>query len=136
MITQVSAPTLPRIDWDAITFVHLYHDGPLTGLCTFEGRVHYFEVDPDSEYGERLYVYELTGEEVARELELRRLFEAHLGTYWSYDLPQAEQQVRRPADRPGYDAAVAAAFPGFDRLKVGNGYSKRSPVAVISSHED
>jgi hypothetical protein len=62
-----------------------WHDGPVSGLCEYEGTEYWFEAARDEgaddyEHPRRFLLRELTQAENAREWERHRLFEATVGT--------------------------------------------------------
>ncbi len=66
-----------------------YYDGPLSGMCKWDGKLYYFDVayddEEESELDYRKYnLYELTQEELEEELRTHRLFETNVGYHSNY----------------------------------------------------
>jgi hypothetical protein len=66
-----------------------FYDGPLSGLCLYEGRVHWFQIkggalDPDEERRD-FEIVALSDEQVQAEEERHALWVQHVGNHCGYD---------------------------------------------------
>ena len=128
----VDLAVLPRVGLDAVVFVSSFYDGPLAGLLIFAGRLHFFALAPQAETLDGpLLVYPLTEDEAARELRCKRLFERHVGTWWSYDVPAEQRGFADCGGFERYTQAVTAEFGAVNEADVEAGYQRRDPVAVL-----
>lgn len=125
---------LPVVELDAIVFVTSYYDGPLEGLVMVSDRLHYFALSPEAaDGGGPWLVFPLTDAEVARELRCKQLFERHVGTWWSRDVPPGQRRVDTCEGSQSYEEAVAAEFGDLREADTAVGYQGRDPVAVIAA---
>lgn len=124
---------LNDIGYQAITYICDYYDGPMSGHCLVNGELHWFKIADDSEWNTReLLVYPLAPDDKAFELRTRELFEQHVGTWWSRDLPADQPRQIRDCcgDYDAFSAAVADEFP--DRKRDERDYTTGvEPVARI-----
>lgn len=124
---------LPELGRDAIVFVSRYYDGPLSGLCRrADGSVAFFAPVLDSWPVTALAVFPLSDAEQRRELRSKELFETHVGTFWSWDLPREQRTFGDCEGGGNYETAMAAEFGDDSDDEVAErGYVQRAPVAVI-----
>ena len=67
-------------------FIADYYDGPISGLAFFRQRLYRFCCFPEDIPEQHVYVlHELTQDELAEELRIKKKFEALVGTHWSFD---------------------------------------------------
>lgn len=77
-----------------LLWVTSYYDGPLCGLCTYKGQVHWFAAEGEDPEPAVWGVYTLTEKELAAALTDKAAFEELVSTRWSYDLPRSKRAVR------------------------------------------
>lgn len=90
MSNHRSAVLVPSLEVDPAEvrwhFIADYHDGPISGLAFFRGRICRFCCFPEDIPGQHVYVlHDLTPEELAEELRDKKAFEDSVGTHWSFD---------------------------------------------------
>lgn len=89
--TLIPYAHLPRLDRSEVRL--LWHsgfwDGPINGLCLFQGRKCWFEMCEDGASYRRFLVLELTAEELADEERWHALFREHVGTHTDYGTDEA-----------------------------------------------
>lgn len=82
-----SHPRLPATEVTLLWFDN-YWDGPLSGLCVFQGREHYFWCFAEAGESElarwyrRFSVHELSPEQLSNEKKWHELFREKVGTHW------------------------------------------------------
>jgi hypothetical protein len=83
------------VKWDSKEYKFLFRSGfydhPLSGLCIYENKVHYFEWEYDSEFIE---IYELTFLHKIFWLMRKKLFEICVGEHCSYDKGKPTYQMK------------------------------------------
>jgi len=95
---------------------YTFWDGPLSGICLYEGRKHYFKINEDSpedDYdAERSFdIVYLTDEQIAVDEAYYSLFAQHVGTHCEYDENNKRDSGKvRPQSEHGkfYNAGVKA----------------------------
>lgn len=102
-----------------------YWDGPLEGLATYEGRLHWFKVesfDADDPPSVRTYVlYPLSEDEAADEEALHQLFQEHVGTHTDW-------QLRGTRDARVHQDSNWASFYDSPEAKRHRDYTTRPPT--------
>lgn len=82
-----------------LTFPVDWYDGPLSGLCCYQGDVCWFDGNPSADEWK---VYRLTQAERDIETANQQCFEELVGTHWSFEVPLEKRTKRDSASQAEY----------------------------------
>lgn len=82
-----------------VLWVKDWYDGPLYGICEYQGRMFYFDVFDQSDFDtkpgwyRKYYVYNLSDSEIAHEVEYQSRYCESVGNNYDFRVPYSERIV-------------------------------------------